>query len=169
MTKSNNITASKDAAFQTLVDWYNTALKSKVNHLVLAFGQNKGVPLKKNKFSTRCAITGKRPITLKDVEAIKDVTLRRKVTEFLLDSRPSNDTDVLAYIATFNWLPNDTFYTTQQYASLSSNSLVSRAAYIALQSFDEQYKLLEVKPEIAVEALATIATPAKRQAKVKNS
>ena len=137
--KTNNITPCVENAMEILKGLYaHQESRKKVEHLLLAFGNNNGHVQRINRFNTRCTITGIKPITAQDVANIKSESLRRKVAEFLLNNAVARDTDVLAFIAQYGWSSNDTSYTTQQHASLSSKSLVTRAAYIAIQKYQDE-------------------------------
>ena len=137
--KTNNITPCVENAMEILKALYShSESRKKVEHLLLAFGNNNGHVQRINRFNTRCTITGIKPITAQDVANIKSESLRRKVAEFLLNNAVARDTDVLAFTAQYGWSSNDTSYTTQQHASLSSKSLITRAAYIAIQKYQEE-------------------------------
>lgn len=144
MNTSNNITASVDLAYESIKSMFNhKETKSKAGHLMLAFGDNQGHPVRFAR-PVSCPITGIKPITVKNVDQITDPQLKRKIADFLLNNRPSKDTDVLEFTSKFNWADNDTTYTVQQHSSLKSKTLLTRAAYIAVQRFktelDEQRK-----------------------------
>ena len=134
----NNMTPCVDMAYESIRAMFNhPETKSKAAHLMLAFGNNCG-HLTKFPRPTLCPVTGIRPITSKDVDQIKDPALKRKISEFLLGTKPSKDTDVLEFTANYNWSANDTIYTTAQHQSIKSRSLITRSAYIAVQRLKKE-------------------------------
>lgn len=142
----NNITPLVQSSLEKITEMYeNPRTAPFINHLLLAFGDNNGVVLKKSVFKP-CAITGKKAINVHAVKGIEDIILKQKVTNFLLSSVPTRDRIILDWVAKFNWTEYDTMYTTTMYCSLSSEVVLTKQAYIALQKFQTLLKEKKAVP-----------------------